>query len=260
MVGGSDPKATETVTLPDHALCHSKAGNVCGGRLSYIATPPRTRRHFSNSERKMVSRALAAVIGILLAGTAHAASITEVVVKGRGVVTLSIPGTVGGVPISPEVGTPVDVTANVFFGSGVVPIDSNGTFVCCGNLSILEIKVSLSGVGNFSSRDEYDGSTVDFTNGKLFQFALGAPFSGYDGGGDLTPTDFQYSRSITPICDPSGYCLDSSLVLGSWTVSDIDIRIDAVPEPEQWALMLAGFGFVGTCLRARPAKSVMAIG
>lgn len=208
----------------------------------------------------MVTRALAAVIGILLAGTAHAASITEVVITGRGVVTLSIPGTVGGVPISPDVGTPVDVTANVFFGSGVVPIDASDEFVCCGIQSISEIKVSLSSVGNYSSRDEHNGSRVEFRDGKVFQFALGAQFSGYDGAGVLTDTDFQYERSITPICDPSGYCLDASFILGTWAVSDIDIRTDAVPEPAQWTLMIVGFGLVGICMRAWPAKSVHSIG
>ncbi|UAJ12186.1 PEPxxWA-CTERM sorting domain-containing protein [Polymorphobacter megasporae] len=34
--------------------------------------------------------------------------------------------------------------------------------------------------------------------------------------------------------------------------------IGTVPEPANWALMIAGFGLVGTALRRRPATSTMA--
>lgn len=41
-------------------------------------------------------------------------------------------------------------------------------------------------------------------------------------------------------------------------VFDYTIRIAAVPEPATWAMMIAGFGLVGTALRRRAASTVAA--
>lgn len=46
---------------------------------------------------------------------------------------------------------------------------------------------------------------------------------------------------------------DSGVQLGTLRISDPDAAPGGVPEPASWAMMLSGFGMVGTALRRRKA-------
>ena len=201
----------------------------------------------------MATHLVVAIVALLLTGAAHATTITEIVIRGQGVVTLSIPGTVDDNVITPEVGSTVEITGKVFFGGGVAPSDANGEFICCGEESISKVEIGLSGLGTIFATDEYNGSRVTLMNGRVSDFFLGDPYFGGDPGGYISDTnlDFEFENGIAPICDASGYCLTSSLVLGAWTVSSIEVLTDAVPEPTQWMLMLVGFALAGSRLRHR---------
>lgn len=50
------------------------------------------------------------------------------------------------------------------------------------------------------------------------------------------------------------YTLAFGTGLGSLKVDDVQISVTAVPEPETYAMMLAGLGLIGTIVRRRKAK------
>ena len=193
------------------------------------------------------------IVSVMLSGAAHAATISEIVFMGQGVVTISTPGTIDGVTISPDVGTMVDINGKAFFGSGVASTAATGLFVCCSDQSISKIEISLSGLGPFASTDEYNGSRVELRSGSVFQFFLDSPYKGNGPGGYISDSTFAYSSDTSPVCNSDGNCVTMTFVLGTWTVENIDVLTYAVPEPAQWTLMLIGFGLLGGQLRQRRA-------
>jgi hypothetical protein len=78
---------------------------------------------------------------------------------------------------------------------------------------------------------------VSLTNPTGFQFT---PFSG-----TFTASSTETEIAFTARHDPGAFRLDAISVNGA--------RVGAVPEPATWAMMIGGFGTVGTALRRRKA-------
>jgi hypothetical protein len=59
------------------------------------------------------------------------------------------------------------------------------------------------------------------------------------------------------IVDPDGDTIGNNLAL-AWSSVTFSVTDTAVPEPSTWALMILGFGSVGTMLRSRRRRLAFA--
>ena len=92
--------------------------------------------------------------------------------------------------------------------------------------------------------------------------AFGNTFQAGSPGADAACATAYFSNSYTH-CDWSdgvaGRWYDPSISGGQGVPETLVVRfVDRVPEPESWALMIAGFGMVGASLRRRRTVSVTA--
>jgi hypothetical protein len=73
------------------------------------------------------------------------------------------------------------------------------------------------------------------------------------GPGGVQGVDQQVSYTWNNL-SAGNYTLAFGTGLGSLKVDDVQISVTAVPEPETYAMMLAGLGLMGTIVRRRKAK------
>lgn len=120
-----------------------------------------------------------------------------------------------------------------------------------------------SGITRIASNGNTAGdSSFSFTNdvkfdGAWFAGATSVSFQLYDNG-NLVHTTSTIGTSSTPVFLSSGYggSVDRVRVVGSngnYVMDDVQFTA-AVPEPETYALMLAGLGMMGAIARRRKAK------
>jgi len=126
-----------------------------------------------------------------------------------------------------------------------------------------------TGVNGESDSSPGDSGGPEFINGKIASVTsfgiTGGIFDGYCGGGSTDPYNKNGSATPTAL---SG-CTNSSIgeiagnTLVSYNVGFINGYIsahgaspEAVPEPVSWALMLGGFGMVGSAMRRRQRAAV----
>lgn len=84
-----------------------------------------------------------------------------------------------------------------------------------------------------------------------YNYAAGAPVSLDQSFGPVAAAGgFGYSRWYNFNYSTGTYTEDAQVYLGSDAVYSVG---NAVPEPASWALMIAGFGLIGTALRRRRA-------
>lgn len=105
------------------------------------------------------------------------------------------------------------------------------------------------------SKSMWDGNQVDVTPTGQFTFTYGAPFSlkgeltvsGFNGGS----ADFYGNAEILSIVIDNSQATWEIASVANGQLSDDPYNIRAVPEPETWAMLLAGLGLVGFRLRQR---------
>jgi len=118
------------------------------------------------------------------------------------------------------------------------------------------------GAGNFLSFQAYDSTTSGTITGS--SNSLGFTFGSYNGGGStVTFSGTGFSQTVALPGNPTtgffGVISDTPLGAISFTSARgiVDITtfstaaVAAVPEPATWAMLLIGFGAVGSAVRAR---------
>jgi hypothetical protein len=169
----------------------------------------------------------------LVAAPVVAAPIDSVTFSGNGVITIS------NYALVPPVGSPVRVSGFVNFGDDPLPQGFTGT-VSLNNLEggrSFGYSIDGAGISEFASLPfppPYFGGRVTLERGRLTSVSL---FADNDGDlSDLLPTTW---RGVTGFYAQDGIIREWG---GTWTLS-------AVPEPMNWAMMIAGFALVGAALR-----------
>jgi hypothetical protein len=184
--------------------------------------------------------ALVAILAVA-AAPAHAA-ITDIALTGRGKVAYSTPGDIYGTPVfGPVVGTPVTLALSIHIGGvdpntglpSAPPDGFSGRF----SFDVTSLQngeqyfawtVAGGRSGARSGRGEaYQGGYLDFVHGRLTGFSL------------YTDSDPEVNALTR---DNWRYAAGAGGWGGPWT---------PVPEPARWALLIAGFGMIGSALRAR---------
>lgn len=175
-------------------------------------------------------KTLVAMALLLTAAVPASADIQSVGFLGRGRITFS------DYALAPPVGTPVTVSGSVNFGdlapvddrfSGTIPIRNYGYY------QSYDFNVDGSGIYGDQS-GAYGGGSVTLQHGRVTAVSL---YADYDGSiYQLGQSDFY---GYTGFHSPSGEIFHWG---GTWTM---------VPEPQSWALLVAGFACVGSAMRRR---------
>lgn len=185
---------------------------------------------------------------MIAAAAPAAATITQVDFRGSGVVTYS---RVGGNPepgsLSPEppaIGAPVTITGRLDLGIDGVADDFTGVFVF--DPFFLHVQAQGFGwgvVGGNSGASTFFGNfasangTATFTGGRLTNLNLYVDYDGDDHslGGRGWSSRYSYQDA-------------------EWGGTSAL----AIPEPSGWALLIAGFGLVGTAARRSRTRAARA--
>jgi hypothetical protein len=154
----------------------------------------------------------------------------------------------------------IDTTINPFFTFASMVIPSNDFFIGnddpmeyrlfdnAGNLLIQNIDQNASDIWNAGS-ELFDPLAAAFLVGGTN--ALRTPENGTVG------FNFSELARFNGLTTAAGYRFDSGLV-DNTAIYRISFTSTAVPEPATWAMMIAGFGFVGGAMRRRKVQAVTA--
>ncbi len=123
---------------------------------------------------------------------------------------------------------------------------------------------NLTSIATYAGWDQYRGGqsytvsyataaapTTFITLASEYNNAIG------EGGGDLINTAALITRSsgfLATNVVAIKFDFNSDLQYGYAGYREIDVSGSAVPEPDVWAMLLAGFGLIGFSLRRRPAR------
>jgi PEP-CTERM motif len=197
------------------------------------------------SLKKMLSRAAIGALAIGMASSAMAATITYTL-SGTGSATI---GNV--VQNGPFVATGIGDTANVGFpfGSGVPTVPLSSFTVAFGST----VYTASNPIRFFVNNNLLIAGFNDTTTQDVLNFSSGV-FMIYNGvSNTFIATTGGFTSVLATNAGPLrwnggsiGGILDFRAVVGA----------AAVPEPATWAMMLTGFGIVGTALRRRQRVSV----
>jgi hypothetical protein len=185
--------------------------------------------------RKSVAKAFAGLIFVgAITGTASAAVVTRT----YSFAASNFFATAEPPPVVPVTGAftmTFDDAANIFDAPGAVinalniPVDSPILFTYeTGPFSFVRFGGAANGTGSLATN----------TNDILFQYS---PTFG---------SVLLYSSTLTPMTNFFSTTVDVTVTNGN----------AAVPEPATWALMIAGFGLVGTGMRRRARDAALRVG
>lgn len=189
------------------------------------------------------------------------------------------------ITFSPGSPVPLPGTAVIQNFDGIAPGTSIGTGanVFADSVSGVAARPAFGSTGNFAAVQGPNGSyTINFGPANLFAFTLGS-LDTYNSltllFSDSTSITYQGGQIINGLSFPSGNQIsgesngqvrftalsgDPRIVGATFSSTQNsfefdNIAIGAVPEPVTWAMMIAGFGLIGSTLRRRRATGSFAI-
>lgn len=153
-------------------------------------------------------------------------------------------------------------------GAQVNPGNSPGSLTINGDFnlqsgSVLNLEVaSINGVLKF---DELvvtgtftKSGTINFNLGAGVTFDVDADVRTFTSAGQTVNLTDMFSLNLLPgLIDTQVSVVDASGGVTAWTIAATDIPAVPVPEPETYAMMLAGLGLVGWAARRRKAEAAL---
>jgi hypothetical protein len=198
--------------------------------------------------------AVAAALGLFALGSTQAAIIYSEDFESYDVPSgsfrsVNAPNTLGGWTVG-DAG--VDIVSATYGGgwpaSGLASLDLNGS----NRGSITRTLSGLTVNGQYSLTFDYaanqDGLGVLVGTQRPFDASVGATFASFSSGNFVSFERGQLLFSATS--DSMNLVFQSSIDGDRGAILD-NIQIAAVPEPHEWAMMLAGLGLVGWAARRR---------
>lgn len=160
-------------------------------------------------------------------------------------------------------------------GASFVRSGNVGTFTAAGDFNVINIDgARLAEIGNIS----FSNSGTTIVNVSGLNITLDDNFNGPSGLGQKVIWNFYQADTLTfnnsfygSVLAPSASATMSNFIEGTVVLKNLvqngevhlgtfdgNLTPPAVPEPATWAMMIAGFGLVGTSLRRRHATPAIA--
>jgi len=171
----------------------------------------------------------------------------------------AVVGVVGDAPLAAGLSATktfrIDTSLNSYFSFVAMVVPSNDFFI--GNDSAKAFRL-FDGAGNLQvssigqkARDIWDAGSEEF-NVANAAFIVGSNAQARDEQHSVVARNFAEFAAYNGLNTAYGYAFDSGLTAGT-DVYRIDFSAQAVPEPESYALMLAGLAAMATLVRRRKA-------
>lgn len=156
-----------------------------------------------------------------------------------------------------------DVNQSIGLGSVVGTIQTNGTLGVLGGSDIVGFNLTVSGPGasvNLTQADSVfvsEGTNLSATmSNLLFDYSGSSGYALFQKGSFGTGQQYYCNASVADTCFQGASAIAESFNSPS---AQVEARtglqsigtVTAVPEPAAWAMMIGGFGLIGSLMRRR---------